>query len=649
MKARVTFVSLIVLPICLLICLGNTQWQDWHGVSVPEGVPVLVAPKTERGLLPAPTRTSVTGPAASAIVSLHSTPYGEDPAPILKAFQIDCVGWGISPQREVEVDGWAKAWIRRHLDAGVRYHAVLSPNISNGYLTGPEPELLVTRCVTADGSFRGPRHTGVMGIVYGQPPWWHCVNHPAWRENLKKRVGYALAAGAQGIHFDDPRSGASPEFRKEGICFCDYCISGFERAFPDLEPKGASLKAHLAKSLAATPLYPRDPLLRRYLIYQLKSAVRCVEEVIAHARAIGGSEVQFTVNAFDMTPESLAFVHACDWLLTEISHYASLWNSGVTLGRSLAWRYRLADAFGKRMCATAPFWEWRYLQDHKCTNLLKLWFAAAYAHGHLFTVPNYYAWSGIPYRGDPRDFAPLIQFVKDNRQLLDDYVHVASVAVIFSPNDISDITGDKKALAELMDISMTLVYRQLDFHFAIANNKFFDAPPWPDAPLIILPQTAHLSADDMEKLKPYESSGRLLRWPQDRFRIESLRTINVPEGVWVKPRVHRSDLTRWVYHLLNGRFNYVENKVERIGPFALRFAVPKGWTVVEATYHEPGSEAKTLKVRVIEGKAEVTIPSLEYWGLLSVRFSSNQGSTTKQHFMQSGRFEKAQNKHGIAD
>jgi len=89
--------------------------------------------------------------------------------------------------------------------------------------------------------------------------------------------------------------------------------------------------------------------------------------------------------------------------------------------------------------------------------------------------------------------------------------------------------------------------------------------------------------------------------------------------------------------------------MERIGPFALRFAVPKGWTVVEATYHEPGSEAKTLKVRVIEGKAEVTIPSLEYWGLLSVRFSSNQGSTTKQHFMQSGRFEKAQNKHGIAD
>ena len=95
---------------------------------------------------------------------------------------------------------------------------------------------------------------------------------------------------------------------------------------------------------------------------------------------------------------------------------------------------------------------------------------------------------------------------------------------------------------------------------------------------------------------------------RDSLRLESLRTIDVPDGVWVKPRVHRSDPTRRVYHLLNGRFNYAENKAERIGQFTLRFAMPKGWTVVEATYHEPGSETKTLKVRVIGDKAEVTIP-----------------------------------------
>ena len=40
MKARVTFVSLIVLPICLLICLGNTQWQEWSGVGVSKGAPL---------------------------------------------------------------------------------------------------------------------------------------------------------------------------------------------------------------------------------------------------------------------------------------------------------------------------------------------------------------------------------------------------------------------------------------------------------------------------------------------------------------------------------------------------------------------------------------------------------------------------------
>lgn len=108
------------------------------------------------------------------------------------------MGWGLPLQRESEVDAWAKAWIRQHLDAGVRYHAVLNLNVSNAHLTGKEPALLATRCVTADGGFRGPRHTGVLGVVNGQPSWFHCVNNPAWKAQLKKQVGYAIAAGTHG-------------------------------------------------------------------------------------------------------------------------------------------------------------------------------------------------------------------------------------------------------------------------------------------------------------------------------------------------------------------------------------------------------------------------------------------------------------------
>jgi len=40
MKVRVTVIGLIVLFICLLICLGNTQWQEWSGVGVSKGAPL---------------------------------------------------------------------------------------------------------------------------------------------------------------------------------------------------------------------------------------------------------------------------------------------------------------------------------------------------------------------------------------------------------------------------------------------------------------------------------------------------------------------------------------------------------------------------------------------------------------------------------
>ena len=40
MRVRFTAVSLIVLFICLLVCLGNTQWQEWRGVGVSKGAPL---------------------------------------------------------------------------------------------------------------------------------------------------------------------------------------------------------------------------------------------------------------------------------------------------------------------------------------------------------------------------------------------------------------------------------------------------------------------------------------------------------------------------------------------------------------------------------------------------------------------------------
>jgi hypothetical protein len=514
------------------------------------------------------------------------------------------------------VDSWAKSWIAKHRGAGVRYHAVLNLTISNGYLTGPQPELLATRCLGPDGQFIGPRHSGVLGIINGQPSWYHCIHHPQWRQYLKDALGYSFAAGAQGIEFDSPLANGNADSRKDGACFCENCLRAFEKAAPDLPLRGDALKTHLTAQakLAAKPT--RDPALIRYYAFQVESAAQLLKGLVAHGRRLH-PDAEFSANCYDLLPESLAAAAACDSLLTEISHYAEMWND-ATVPRSLAWRYRLPDALGKRLVASATLWEWRYLQDHRCDDLLKLWFANAYAHGHLFVVPNLYDWSGQPYRGRHADFAPLLRFVKDHARLLDDYTHVPAALVLYSPNDLSRIGGSDAALHKIMLIAEALAYRHADFDFVIARNRFFDAPAWPQRPLLIVPEGLKLAPADQSRVDEYAKAGNLMLWPRDQSRVDTLRSIEAPAGLWIKQRIHRTDPARRVLHVLNGHFDYQGNRVEPKTAQRIRLPLPAIWPAMRAIWHAPGYESQPLPVTQQGQVAEFTLPRVDHWGIVEL-------------------------------
>jgi hypothetical protein len=565
------------------------------------------------------TAGDVRGPRASELVALHSTPHGENPVPVLRQWGMDRIGWGLPPQRQQEVDSWAKAWVAKHRSAGVRYHAVLNLSFSNGYLTGPQPELLATRCLGPDGQFIGPRHSGVLGTINGQPTWYHCIHHPLWRQYLRDALGYSLAAGAQGIEFDSPLANGNADSRQDGTCFCGHCLAAFEKSAADLPMRGDALKAHLAGQAKTQAKATTDPLLVRYYAFQVESAARLLRELVAHGRDLH-PDAEFSANSYDLLPESLAAAAACDSLLTEVSHYAELWNE-ATVPRSLAWRYRLPDALGRRLVASATLWEWRYLQDHQCEDLLKLWFAAAYAHGHLYVVPNLYQWSGKTYRGSQADFAPMLRFVKDHARLLDDYTHAPAALVLYSPDDLSAIGGSQAALHRIMGIAEALAYRQADFDFAIAQNRFFEAPAWPQRPLLIVPEGLKLSAADQTRVEEYAKTGKLMRWPRDQARVDALREVQAPAGLWIKVRLHRSDPSRRVLHVLNGQFDYKANRVQSKTGQHLRFPLPEGWPALRATWHTPGRESQSLPVSIQDELAELTLPHLEHWGIVELSSS----------------------------
>jgi hypothetical protein len=233
-------------------------------------------------------------------------------------------------------------------------------------------------------------------------------------------------------------------------------------------------------------------------------------------------------------------------------------------------------------------------------------------------LPNLYQWSGKPYRGSQADFAPMLRFVKDHARLLDDYTHVPAALVLYSPDDLSAIGGSQAALHRIMGIAEALAYRHADFDFAIAQNRFFEAPPWPQRPLLIVPEGLKLSAADQTRVEEYAKTGKLMRWPRDQARVDALREVQAPAGLWIKVRLHRSDPSRRVLHVLNGQFDYKANRVQSKTGQHLRFPLPEGWSALRATWHTPGRESQSLPVSIQDELAELTLPHLEHWGIVEL-------------------------------
>jgi hypothetical protein len=280
----------------------------------------------------------------------------------------------------------------------------------------------------------------------GTPNYFGCVNHPAFRAHLRRKVCDAMAGGASGLHVDEHLGSAFTALHLGG-CFCDYCMRGFAQY---LKKNGSADLCSAAKvqsfdgfdyklfvkSIAPSreqylSLHSGIPLHREFIDFQLVCAADNVVSLGKLAADVAGMPVSLSANACLPLLEHLVVAPHLSYCASEIVHNAHEGTRGLLHAVTA---YRMAETLRKPMAATATPRDWAVISKYNAEQLVCTWIALAYACGQRFMVPNrvLYSVEGDGphwYCGSAATFSPLYQFIKKHGFLLNDFKAVGPLAV----------------------------------------------------------------------------------------------------------------------------------------------------------------------------------------------------------------------------
>jgi hypothetical protein len=249
-------------------------------------------------------------------------------------------------------------------------------------------------------------------------------------------LGAAGACLARPLGVEARPAGVEPALRRSDVVFMyeadrpTYAAYGATVLAWGGTPRPASLEA--ARGVAfhgsvgmVTEFWPA------WSTYQLRAAAALLADLRALAAREAGREVEVSANAGLLWPNHLADFRALDFFSAEIEHRAA----GLRLSDRPLFAFRMADAMGRPLAATATGEDWAFVKERGCAGLVRGWIAAAYAAGHSLMAPHR-QWCHTEekgthwYSGPNEAYAPLYRFVRESAALLDGYEAWAEVGLV---------------------------------------------------------------------------------------------------------------------------------------------------------------------------------------------------------------------------
>lgn len=458
----------------------------------------------------------------------------------------------------------------------------------------------------------------------GVPYWWCCTRQPLFRQYVTERVTDTLKAGAYGVHLDDHLGTAGSLFT--GGCFCDRCLAEFPAYLGALSKEelsrleipdpatfnfGPILKAWLAQK--AGRKVQEHPLWTHWRAYQLRDAASFMMELRALAARTAGRPVPMSANAGLLWPTHLSDYLAVDFFSAEIDHGAS---ERRFLNSPLA-AYRLADAVGRPLAATASGGDWAFIKEQNRPGLVQGWIALGYAAGNCLMTPVH-QWCYTPakgthwYDGPKEKFAPLYRFVREHPALFDDYETYADLTVVFAHRTFCRDT------AKVVKACNRLFATNLSYRIVLGGDEVVDHPLPAglarDAQRLLVIEPKDFLPADQKLLAAVPARRRQAGVEQAIAEVNPAARLVRPAPVRLLPRVKKDSA---VVHLLNWNYDPASDTVPPLQDVRVQLRL-RALGVAGATrcrLYRPGTPP--LSLPIAHGK--VRVPELGLWAILELQ------------------------------
>jgi len=274
----------------------------------------------------------------------------------------------------------------------------------------------------------------------GTKTYFGCTNHPEFRRLCSDRVRQAMAGKADGLHVDDHLGTAGAAWWQGGG-FCDYCMQGFRGYLKKHATPQQLLQAGVqqiddfdyrtvVRRFATTrkeykKVQHQIPLMDLFLEFQAEAAAEHTRQLGELAAQVVGHPVLLSANACLPNKTHTHVVKYLTHIVCEVGQNAA---AGTTQIQEAIEAYDLAGQLGKPMAATASGWDWAFVKQNRCEDLVRFWIALAYAHGQRFMVPHpQRQWCfnnelGTHWYAAPMEaYAPLYRFIRENARWFDGF------------------------------------------------------------------------------------------------------------------------------------------------------------------------------------------------------------------------------------
>jgi hypothetical protein len=455
--------------------------------------------------------------------------------------------------------------------------------------------------------------------------------------------------GVDGIMIDD--GGGTFFAYRLGGCFCDHCMEGFrdylnERFTPQRLRDGGiddadtfNYHEFVLKYASDNESYrevrgriPWDSEFQDFLVH---TDVVLFEELHALARRVAGKHIPFGWDDVDFHGRRAPYYPLWDVFYAEI-HYNALHVDGWggprdALPPGIVTLYKLADAVEKRNFLTPVPGSWAAIRDGNLTGLLRQWIAFSYANGGTVRYPRKgWCFIGDPWYYPPREeFDPLYAFVRNHRELFDDYEPVEQVGVLYTQTRANI---GAPYYTPLRHVCAGLVEANVPFGFAVAGDERLGNRIRGDETarfeVMLVPEPIRLVDGQGAIVERWKAEGKAVAVTADdevaailSGRVEPLASIEDEKAVWLFPRRNVEDASApLVCHLVCSDYDRQSNRTRPQADVTVRLrnALLKEKPVQRITYYTIGSDSVELPIERDGDGLCMTVPEIKLWGILKV-------------------------------